>query len=39
MAPLSPGPLATSTRVSGWRLDSYDDPPHRFLALATRVEG
>jgi SAM-dependent methyltransferase len=35
--PLSPGPLAASTRASGWRLDSYDDPPHRFLALATRV--
>jgi SAM-dependent methyltransferase len=36
--PLSPGPLAAVTGASGWRLDSYDDPPHRFLALATRVD-
>jgi SAM-dependent methyltransferase len=34
--PLSEGPLRESTRRTGWRLDSYDDPPHRFLALATR---
>jgi SAM-dependent methyltransferase len=26
------GPMLGS---AGWRLDSYDDPPHRFLALAT----
>ncbi|GIF51158.1 methyltransferase family protein [Asanoa ferruginea] len=36
--PLSPGPLAASTSASGWRLDRYDDPPDRFLALATRVD-
>jgi SAM-dependent methyltransferase len=34
--PLAEGPLRESTRRTGWRLDAYDDPPHRFLALATR---
>ncbi|GAA1842455.1 hypothetical protein GCM10009687_04750 [Asanoa iriomotensis] len=34
--PLSPGPLAASTHASGWRLDTYCDDEHRFLALATR---
>ncbi len=34
--PLAEGPLRESTRRTGWRLDTYDDPPHRFLALATR---
>ncbi|GIF64358.1 hypothetical protein Ais01nite_23930 [Asanoa ishikariensis] len=35
--PLSPGPLAASTAAAGWRLDRYDDPEHRFLAVATRM--
>jgi SAM-dependent methyltransferase len=35
--PLAEGQLCESTRRTGWRLDSYDDGPHRFLALATRV--
>ncbi|SNT63623.1 Methyltransferase domain-containing protein [Asanoa hainanensis] len=30
------GPALVAT---GWRLDRYDDPPHRFLALATRAVG
>jgi hypothetical protein len=30
---LRTGKLLTAT---GWRLDTYDDPDHRFLALATR---
>jgi SAM-dependent methyltransferase len=34
--PLSEGVLRNSTRRAGWRLDRYDDPPDRFLALATR---
>ena len=34
--PLAHGPLSDALRRSGWRLDVYDDPPHRFLALATR---
>ncbi|WP_433476461.1 class I SAM-dependent methyltransferase [Spirillospora sp. CA-142024] len=34
--PLARGPLGRLTAAAGWRLDSYDDPPHRFLALATR---
>jgi hypothetical protein len=33
---LAEGPLGESTRRTGWRLDSYDDPPDRFLALAAR---
>ncbi|MDG4823183.1 methyltransferase domain-containing protein [Asanoa sp. WMMD1127] len=35
--PLSEGPLTAGTAAAGWRLDRYDDAPHRFLALATRV--
>jgi SAM-dependent methyltransferase len=35
--PLAEGPLRESTRRTGWRLDAYDDPPDRFLALATRA--
>jgi SAM-dependent methyltransferase len=34
--PLAEALLRESTRHAGWRLDRYDDPPHRFLALATR---
>jgi SAM-dependent methyltransferase len=34
--PLSEAPLRRSTDHTGWRLTSYDDPPHRFLAIATR---
>jgi SAM-dependent methyltransferase len=37
--PLSRGPLGGSLRDAGWRLDRYDDAPHRFLALATRGTG
>ncbi|GAA1832045.1 hypothetical protein GCM10009682_58220 [Luedemannella flava] len=31
------GPLRTATTRAGWRLDTYDDAPHRFLTLATRT--
>jgi SAM-dependent methyltransferase len=34
--PLAEGILRDSTRQAGWRLDRYDDGPHRFFALATR---
>jgi SAM-dependent methyltransferase len=34
--PLSEGPLRRSTDHTGWQLTSYDDAPHRFLAIATR---
>jgi SAM-dependent methyltransferase len=34
--PLAKGPLGQAMSRCGWRLDLYDDPPHRFLALATR---
>lgn len=34
--PLSAARLGPMLAASGWRLDSHDDPPHRFLALATR---
>ncbi|MFA1542578.1 class I SAM-dependent methyltransferase [Actinomadura monticuli] len=39
---LRPGELLAQARLgpllarTGWRLDAYDDPPHRFLVLATR---
>jgi SAM-dependent methyltransferase len=33
---LAPAPLRRSTAATGWRLDSYDDAAHRFLAIATR---
>ena len=36
--PLNREPLDTSLRRAGWRLDRYDDAPHRFLALATRQD-
>jgi SAM-dependent methyltransferase len=35
--PLSEQPLRRSTAATGWRLDTYDDADHRFLALATRA--
>jgi ubiquinone/menaquinone biosynthesis C-methylase UbiE len=28
--------LRHTARRTGWRLDTYDDPPHRFHATATR---
>ncbi len=34
--PLAETVLQRSTRTTGWRLTTYDDPPHRFLAIATR---
>lgn len=34
--PLDAEPLRRSLRAAGWDLDFYDDPPARFLALATR---
>jgi SAM-dependent methyltransferase len=34
--PLSEGELRETLRRCGWRLDTYDDPPHRFFALAIR---
>lgn len=34
--PLNEDRLTTLLAENGWRLDSYDDPAHRFLALATR---
>ncbi|MEX5708212.1 methyltransferase domain-containing protein [Parafrankia sp. FMc6] len=34
--PLAADRLGPLLAGSGWRLDGYDDPPHRFLALASR---
>jgi SAM-dependent methyltransferase len=34
--PLAESPLRRSLDETGWRLLTYDDPPHRFFALATR---
>lgn len=34
--PLAEGRLGELLAATGWRLDTYDDPDHRFLALATR---
>ena len=34
--PLSKDPLGRTLRRCGWHLDTYDDAPHRFLALASR---
>lgn len=34
--PLDAEPLGRSLSEAGWVLDLYDDPPTRFLALATR---
>jgi SAM-dependent methyltransferase len=35
--PLAELPLRRATARTGWCLTRYDDPPHRFLALATRA--
>jgi hypothetical protein len=34
--PLAAGPLQRLTRNTGWRLTTYDDAVHRFLAIAAR---
>jgi hypothetical protein len=34
--PLAEGRLGEVLAVTGWRLDTYDDPDDRFLTLATR---
>jgi SAM-dependent methyltransferase len=34
--PLAEATLEPLLAGAGWRLDTYDDPAHRFLALATR---
>jgi SAM-dependent methyltransferase len=34
--PLAAAALRSSAERTGWQLTSYDDPPHRFLAIATR---
>jgi SAM-dependent methyltransferase len=35
--PLAEAPLRRATARTGWCLTAYDDPGHRFLALATRL--
>jgi SAM-dependent methyltransferase len=35
--PLAEGPLRRSTAASDWKLTAYDDAPHRFFAVATRM--
>jgi SAM-dependent methyltransferase len=35
--PLAETPLRTALARSGWRLHTYDDPPHRFFARAMRT--
>ena len=35
--PLAEEPLRAAMRRCGWRLDTYDDSPHRFFALAIRA--
>lgn len=35
--PLAEQVLGDALRATGWKLDSYDDPPHRFLAIASRI--
>lgn len=35
--PLDKDLLAAALNAAGWRLTSYDDPPHRFLAVAERT--
>ncbi|MEO3743986.1 methyltransferase domain-containing protein [Plantactinospora sp. B5E13] len=35
--PLAETPLREATARTGWRLDRYDDAPHRFLAIAVRM--
>ncbi len=34
--PLAKEPLRRSMRRTGWKLTTYDDPAHRFLAIGTR---
>ncbi|MEV5632906.1 class I SAM-dependent methyltransferase [Micromonospora tulbaghiae] len=34
--PLAETPLRLAAHRTGWHLTGYDDPPHRFLAVATR---
>jgi hypothetical protein len=34
--PLAEAPLRGSTGHTGWQLTRYDDPAHRFLAIANR---
>lgn len=34
--PLAESHLVALLDDTGWRLDTYDDPPHRFLVLASR---
>jgi ubiquinone/menaquinone biosynthesis C-methylase UbiE len=34
--PLAESPLRDAADRVGWHLDTYDDPPHRFYAAATR---
>jgi len=36
--PLSESQLEPRLAASGWRLTTYDDPPDRFLAVATRTD-
>lgn len=33
---LAEGPLRRSMAVVGWELETYDDPPERFFAVASR---
>jgi ubiquinone/menaquinone biosynthesis C-methylase UbiE len=35
--PLAEHVLSAALADTGWKLDYYDDPAHRFLALATRT--
>jgi len=34
--PLTETPLRRATQQTGWYVANYDDPPQRFLAIATR---
>jgi ubiquinone/menaquinone biosynthesis C-methylase UbiE len=34
--PLAQTPLSLATHGAGWQLTTYDDSPHRFLAIAVR---
>jgi len=36
--PLDAAPLERSTQNAGWQLTTYDDAPHRFLAIAARQQ-
>jgi SAM-dependent methyltransferase len=35
--PMAETPLRLAAHRTGWQLSTYDDPPHRFLAIATRA--